>query len=90
MSKGDINSYLFRMLDRLLIQKNVPKEERPPKRKELFELLKDVHGLKSFSKASQREKWEFCVDCERLLIRDFGYFVDDNNELKFEDENIQN
>lgn len=78
------------MLDRLLIQKNVPKEERPPKRKELFELLKDVHGLKSFSKASQREKWEFCVDCEMMLVRDFAYMVDDNNELKFEDENIQN
>jgi len=90
MSKGDLNSYLFRMLDRLLVQKNVPKNERPDKRTELFLLLKDVHNLKSFSKATQREKWEFCVDCEQLLIRDFGYFVDDDHELKFEDENIQN
>ena len=90
MSRADLNAYFFRMLDRLLVQKNVPKKERPLKQKELFELLKDVHGLKSFSKASQREKWEFCVDCEMMLVRDFAYMVDDNNELNFEDENKQN
>jgi len=90
VSKGDLNSFLFRMLDRLLIQKNVPKEERPAKRTELFELLKDVHSIASFSNLDRYKKWEFCRDCEILLITEFGYRASDNNELNFEDENIQN
>lgn len=74
------------MLDRLLIQKNVPKEERPAKRKELFDLLKDVFNVKSYSKLSEYDKWLFNQKVEVMLARDFGFIVTEENEkeLKFE------
>ena len=92
MSKGDQNALLWRMLDRLLSQKNVPKNERPDKRNELFLLLKDVFNVPSYSKLTKHEKWLFYQKCEVLLSRDFGYISTEENEkeLKFEDENIQN
>lgn len=92
MSKGDQNALLWRMLDRLLAQKNVPKDERPDKRNELFLLLKDVFNVHSYSKLTKYEKWLFYQKCEVMLARDFGYISFDLNEseLIFEDENIQN
>lgn len=83
MSKGDQNALLWRMLDRLLAQKNVPKHERPNKRKELFLLLKDVFNVPSYSALTKHEKWLFYQKCEVLLVRDFSYNVDDEEELIF-------
>jgi len=86
VSKKDQNALFHRMLNRLLIQKNVPKAERPEKHKELFLLLKDVFNVPSYSALNRYDKWLFYQKCEILLSRDFGYIsVDENeSELKFD------
>jgi len=83
MSEAGQNRFFWKMLDRLLVQRNVPKEERVHERKVIFKLLKEIHGVKSFSSLKGYDKWKFCNDCEMLLISEYGYFVDDDHELKF-------
>ena len=79
------------MLDRFLTQSGVPKRDKPKIKKELIVGLKDAFGVESMSKLEHYERWLFISKVEVLLIREYGYVADDNEELKFKlDENIQN
>lgn len=83
MSVGDLYSYFHRMLDRFLTQSGVPKRDKPKIKKELIVGLKAAFEVKSMSKLSHYDRWLFVSKVEVLLIRDYGYIADDNDELKF-------
>lgn len=83
MSKGDLFAYFHRMLDRFLTQSGVPKRDKAKIKKELIVGLKAAFGVESMSKLEHYERWLFISKVEVLLIREYGYVADDNDELKF-------
>lgn len=87
MSKGDLFAYFHRMLDRFLTQSGVPKRDKAKIKKELITGLKAAFGVESMSKLEHYERWEFVSKVEVLLISEYGYLVDNDEELKFKDLN---
>lgn len=86
MSRADLFAFYWKMLDKLLIQMGVPKADRPQLKKQVHVGIRTYFDVKSMSALKQDQKalWEFVQRAEVLLIREYGYIVDDNNELKFE------
>lgn len=85
MSKGDLRAYYFRMINRLLDQMNVPKDNKQYLVKEVHEGLKANANVTTISKGkiSREEMYKYVSQCEMILSREYGYNVDDNEELKF-------
>lgn len=86
MSRADLFAFYWKMLDNLLIQMGVPKADRPQLKKQVHVGIRTYFDVKSMSALKQDHKalWDFVQRAEVLLISEYGYQVDDNNELKFE------
>lgn len=84
-SYNKMRRYYFRMLDRFLEQCNVPKEVRTDYRREIHYGIKNELEVESIArtKITDEEMWVFVHDAQILLITEYGYLADDDNELKF-------
>jgi hypothetical protein len=82
MSFGDLESYYFRMISRLLVQMNVPKNMRAKFKQEIHSGLKAMFEIESLAKLDRYDKWLYISKCEVVLVRDYSYNVDDSDELK--------
>ena len=83
MSFGTLEAYYFQMIKRFMAQMNVPKDQMAKIQKELHSNLKAAFDVESLAGLDHYAKWEYIQKCEIMLIREYGYFVDDNEELKF-------
>lgn len=70
----------------MLDQMNVPKNDRKEIIKEVHEGLKAAAEIKTISKGkiSREELYDYVYKSEITLISEYGYNVDDDEELKFE------
>lgn len=94
MSVGDLRAYYFRMIGRFMDQSGVPKAGRKKLIDEIHEGIKSAYNeefgddlpIDSISKESGISRTDlhtYISRSEAILIRDFAYIVDDNEELKF-------
>lgn len=85
MNKGTLHSYYRRMLKRFAIQNGVPKKDIPAITKRIHEGLKAEFGVETtkIDKITRYDLWLYVSKCEMILIREYGYMVDDEKELKF-------
>lgn len=83
MSKGDQGAFYFGLINRLLEQMGVPKEDRKEHKDQIHSLLKDYFNVKSFKDLSDSQKHTYSQQAEMLLKREWGLDADLDDELKF-------
>jgi hypothetical protein len=84
MSKGDLYSYYWSLINRLMSQNGVPLEVHDKFRQEIHLGLKDYFDVKSISKGkiAHYDLWEYIAKCEMLLKREYMLDANLEEELK--------
>lgn len=84
MSKGDLYSYYWSLINRLMNQNGVPIEVQDRFRQEIHLGLKAYFDVKSIAKGKikHHDLWEYIAKCEMILKREYGLDANLEDELK--------